>query len=139
MICSPIHPFANHIYGGTLHQNLQQSVAATIGQQATLLDLLRRSINNLQAERIVSNSVGRIERCPPGVTAPVISPAVANWLALHGFDHEPMRLNHRGAIIWMWRVTRHADPNRPKRSVDLPLHYNLHTVQVRLSAVWPET
>lgn len=105
----------------------------------TLADVLRESLNIAKAERIVSNSVGRIERCPPGVTAPVISPAVANWLALHGFDHEPMRLNHRGAIIWMWRVTRHADPNRPKRSVDLPLHYNLHTVQVRLSAVWPET
>lgn len=112
-------------------------------KQASILDLLRMSNNKFRANMIKDNI--RAPSRPPLadragklVTPPTISPDIANWLQLHGFDFEPMRVTFRGAYVWYWRVTRHNDPRRPKRAQDIPLHYRIDEAITVMQRVWPE-
>lgn len=125
------------LYVGQLHHNIYQSLASKINHQASITDLLRGTLDTYKAASIMANS-GTPQQLPDNVTPPTIDPGIANWLQLHSFDFESVRVNYRGAWVYFWRVTRHNDPKRPKHSVDIPLHYGMRQVEIRVGRVWPE-
>lgn len=94
-------------------------------------------VHVLQGMNIVTNTTDKISRPEPGVQTPVINPGISNWLALHGFDYEPMYTHRGGARIWYWRVSRHNDTHRPRKTLDIPLTYDLRTIEIRCGRMWP--